>query len=136
MPRVLPHVQPSPHPLANRQISVRIVAKENRTKGGVAQRDLHSGEFIDAKSGIEFQAIQQNGLPFPKDYKVRWQVVNTDRAAAADNGLRGGFYPSDTHGYRHEATKYRGVHWVQAFLVNKRTGFLDGISDRFFVVIR
>lgn len=136
MPRMLPHVQPSPHPFANRQLPVRIIAKEKRSKGGAAQRDLDNGELIDAKSGIEFRAIQHNGLPFPKDYRVRWQVVNTDRAAAADNGLRGGFYCSDPHGYRYEATKYRGVHWVQAFLVNKRTGFVDGVSDRFFVVIR
>jgi len=62
--------------------------------------------------------------------------VNTDRAAAADNGLRGDFYRSDVHGYRYEATKYRGVHWVQAFLGNKRTGLRDGLSERFFVVIR
>lgn len=136
MPRMLPHVEPSPYRPANRQIPVRIIAHEKRTKGGISQRELQSGELIDPRSGIDFQAVQHNYLPFPKDYLVRWQVVNTDKAAAADDGLRGGFYRSDTHGYRYEATKYRGVHWVQAFLVNKRTGMLDGVSDRFFVVIR
>jgi hypothetical protein len=135
MPRILPHVEPAPYRLADRQIPVRIIAHEKQTKGGVRQRALQSGELINARSGIEFQAVQHTGLPFPKDYEIRWQVVNTDKAAAADNCLRGDFYRSDTHGYRYEPTKYRGVHWVQAFLVNKRTGLLDGLSERFFVVI-
>lgn len=59
-----------------------------------------------------------------------------DKAAAADNCLRGDFYRSNTHGVRYEPTKYRGVHWVQAFLINKRTDSLDGVSERFLVVIR
>jgi hypothetical protein len=135
MPRSLPHVEPSPYRQADRQIPVRVVAHEKSTKGGMRQRVLQSGDLINPRSGIEFQALQNNGLPFPTDYEIRWQVVNTDRAAAADNCLRGDFYRSDTHGYRYEPTKYRGVHWVQAFLINKRTRLLAGVSDRFFVVI-
>ena len=135
MPRMLPHVQLPSFRRSNTQIPVRIVAHERRTKGGVNIRQLESGDLIERGSGIQFQAVQKTGLPFPKDYEVQWQVVNTDKAAASDDCLRGGFYFSDTHGYRFEATKYRGVHWVQAFVVNKRTGDQYGASDRFFVVI-
>jgi Second Messenger Oligonucleotide or Dinucleotide Synthetase domain/Adenylyl/Guanylyl and SMODS C-terminal sensor domain len=135
MPRSLPHVEAPPYRPANAQVPVQLIAHEKRTKGGSRVRELQSGDLIEPKSGIEFQAVQNNGLPFPKEFEIRWQVVNTDKAATADNGLRGGFYPSDTHGYRYEATKYRGVHWVQAFLVSKRTDSLAGVSDRFFVVI-
>jgi hypothetical protein len=135
MPRTLPHVEPSPYRLGDHQIRVRLFAHEKRTRGGARERELESGDLIAPRSGIEFQAVQHNGLQFPQDYEIRWQVVNTDKAAAAENCLRGDFYRSDTHGYRYEPTKYRGVHWVQAFLVNKRTGLLDGVSERFFVVI-
>ena len=135
MPRNFLHVEPPPRMSGNR-IPVRVVAHEKRAERDAILRRLQSAEPIDARSGIAFEALTNAGLPFPKDYDVKWQVVNTDRAAAAENALRGEFYRSETHGCRYEPTKYRGVHWVQAFLINKRTGFCDGVSERFFVVIR
>jgi hypothetical protein len=135
MPRIFPHVEPPPR-MSNNRIPVRVIAHEKRTEDGPVVRALGSGEPIDPQSGIRFQAVSNAGLPFPKDYQLRWQVVNTDRAAAEDGGLRGEFYRSDTHGRRYERTKYRGVHWVQAFLMNKRSGLCDGVSERFFVVIQ
>jgi hypothetical protein len=75
-------------------------------------------------------------LPYSsKDYEVQWQVVNTDREAIQANQLRGGFYRSDSPGKKWEHTKFRGIHWVQAFVVRKRDGRCVGKSDHFFVVI-
>ncbi|MGB0083939.1 MAG: nucleotidyltransferase [Rhodomicrobiaceae bacterium] len=135
MPETLPHVEPSPYRIASAMIPARIVAHEKRRRGTANLRELQSGAVIEPNSGLEFRAVQGNGLPFPREHEVRWQVVNTDRAAAADDCLRGGFYDSDTHGYRWEATKYRGVHWIQAFVINRRTRRLAGKSGRYFVVI-
>jgi hypothetical protein len=135
MPRSLPYMELSPYRPADRRIPVQLLAYEKPEKDGIRQRELHSGDLITPPSGIEFQAVQDTRLPFPDNYEIRWQVVNTDKAAAAANDLRGDFYPSKPRGYRYESAKYRGVHWVQAFLVNKRTGLLDGVSERFFVVI-
>jgi hypothetical protein len=66
---------------------------------------------------------------------VQWQVVNSDEDAWRANGLRGGFYESKPRGVRWETTEYRGVHWVQAFVVRKRDRLCVGRSERFFVII-
>jgi len=136
IPSTLPHVKPVTYRYAGRQSGVGVVAYEKRTKKSVRLGIVHSGTPVDKGSGLEFQALQSSGLPIPNTYKVLWQVVNTDREAAANDCLRGGFYNSDTHGYRYEETSYRGVHWVQAFVVNKRTQMIEGVSERFFVVIQ
>lgn len=100
-------------------------------------RDITSGAIIAKEREIRFLALQPNGLPFPaNDCDVRWRVVNTDTEAAKHNQLRGGFYPSDSPGVRWESTRYRGAHWVEAFVVRRRTRTVIGKSDRFFVVIR
>ncbi|MCC7137109.1 MAG: nucleotidyltransferase [Planctomycetes bacterium] len=66
-----------------------------------------------------FQASTSAPLP----YQVHWQIVNTGDEAARDNGLRGNFIESQELGAggltRHEATRYRGTHWVQCFIVNR-----------------
>ncbi len=135
IPKWLPHVAIPTEP-ENVRFEVLVRAKERRTKGGAVVRTLADGDSIGKNSGVEFQALQQNGLPLPKEtYMVKWQVVNTDVEAADVNELRGEFYNSDIHGFRYESTKYRGVHWVQAHVVNKRTGMINGKSERFFVVV-
>ncbi len=135
IPHNLPHVEPTPFSKVGQQITLLVKATERKSRGTAAFRTLQSGEPIFANRGIEFQTTQISGLPLPKDYEVFWQVVNTDEAAANANALRGGFEKSDTHGFRYEGTLYRGVHWAQAFAVNRRTNFLAGKSERFFVVI-
>lgn len=135
MPKWLPHVVKPKEPIQI-QFDIIINAKERRVKGGSIIRTLNSGELLKKNSGVEFQALQRNGLPFPmKDYTISWQVVNTDVEATAANALRGEFYSSDTHGYRYESTKFRGVHWVQAYAIGRRNGTIQGISERFFVVV-
>ncbi|RVC63979.1 cyclic GMP-AMP synthase DncV-like nucleotidyltransferase [Mesorhizobium sp.] len=135
IPAKLAHVRLPGFPRQAALLPVRIVAKERRAKGGAVVRDFRDGDTIDRNSGVEFQALQVNGLPFPENFEVRWQVVNTGQAAAEANALRGEFKGSDTHGYLYETTLYRGAHWVQAFVLNRRNGMLSARSERFFVVI-
>jgi hypothetical protein len=67
--------------------------------------------------GIRFEA-RTNA---PRPYEVKWQVVNTGTEAAAAGGgqLRGGF--DDGEGecglVRWESTRYRGTHWIEAFVI-------------------
>jgi hypothetical protein len=49
--------------------------------------------------------------------------------------MRGEFYAGDGPGVRWERTRFRGVHWVEAFLVNRRNRRCVGRSGPFFVVI-
>lgn len=135
IPTNLPHVQDPPYQLSNQIQPVRIVAFEKPRSTSPRGRQITTGDPVVAGSGIEFHAVTSTGLPFPETFQVHWQVVNTGDSAARANCLRGGFYRSETGGYRHEETKYRGVHWVKAFVVNKRTGLIVGVSERFFVVI-
>lgn len=136
MPFNLPHVMALPYQKSRDQIGVRLTAYEKYSKNSVRLRQIFSGDPLEKNSGVEFIATQTTGLPFPDTYQVKWQVVNTDIEAVNANCLRGDYYPSDTHGSRFEATKYHGVHWVQAFVINKRTNQVVGSSERLFVVVK
>lgn len=56
----------------------------------------------------------------PPPYDVKWQVVNTGKEANDAQGLRGGFYDSDSIDaidVRWETTLYKGTHWIEAFII-------------------
>jgi hypothetical protein len=116
-------------------VAIRATAHRDRTGSRVIGA-VQSGEVL--RPGIEllFEAVTATGMLFPpKEYDIHWQVVNTDMAARDDEGLRGGFYRPQARGGRWESTKYRGVHWVQAFVIRRRDRVCVGRSERFFVVI-
>jgi hypothetical protein len=73
----------------------------------------------------------------PREYTVHWQVTNTDHDAWARDELRGEITKSKTKllGMKWERTAYRGIHWVQAFVVRNRAKACVAQTDRFFVVI-
>lgn len=136
MPYDFPHILPVPYGESHSQIPIRIVAHERVGADEEDLRQLTSGDNVRPHSGIQFRAVQAaSGAPFSNDFRVEWQVVNTDAEATKNKCLRGGFYPSERQHSRYEPTLYRGVHWVQAFLINKRTGLVNGKSGRFFVQI-
>jgi hypothetical protein len=64
-----------------------------------------------------------------------WRVTNTDEAAARQNELRGRFEKPENDNSRWESRKYRGVHLVEAFVINKRTNLIVGQSEAFRVMI-
>lgn len=134
-PSGFPHVEVSKRRenTTQLQVTIRAIEKPSREADGV--RYFNSGDTINAGSGIEFEALQASGMPFPNEYFVEWQVVNTDKTAYGKKSLRGGFYSSDTPNKRWEGTQFRGVHWVQAFLINRRNNKIYGKSARYFVVI-
>lgn len=129
-------VKPPPWQNTSRPLGVQIKATLHNGEGAPSIGELYSGQVIPKHKSILLQALTSTGMPYgSRDYQVHWQVVNTDRDAAEAGALRGGFYRSDSRGRRCEATLYRGVHWVQAFVVRRRDGRCVGISDRYFVVI-
>lgn len=112
------------------------MAAELRTgEYGNSIRSVRSAEPLQAGYWIRFSATNTMGVPFTDDYKVRWRVTNTDKVAARADALRGDFYPSGDHFSRSEQLSYRGVHFVEAFLIRKRDDRLVGQSDPFYVVI-
>jgi len=74
----------------------------------------HSHGPLPKGIDLEFEAE----TTVPKPFTVHWQVVNTGDEAYRANQLRGDFYDSQKSGRsRGESTKYRGMHWVEAFVV-------------------
>ena len=136
IPTRLPHVVAPPWKSERNTYPVMVRASESHTRNGPVVRDIASGTILAKERQLRFRAMRPNGLPFPaNDYDVHWRVVNTDKEATQRNQLRGGFYKSDSHGVRWESTRYRGAHWVEAFVIRRRTRTVIGKSDRFFVVI-
>ena len=134
----LPHVERLPWKMGSKSLPVTIVAREYATRSTVGQsyRSLASGDIVDKNREIRFEAYFSNGYPASSnDFLVQWQVVNTDREAVRVNQLRGDFYSSQEPAIRWESTKYRGAHWVEAFVISKRTNECWGRSGRFFVVV-
>ncbi len=115
------------------QIQVRVQAGLARHENGTIEGTLTSGDVVPTNRWIRFEATASTGIP--ATFHVHWRVANTGGDAARNVKLRGGFYPSKPAATRWEQTKFRGVHWVEAFVVNNRTKKCVGESDRFFIVI-
>ena len=136
--RVLPWVQSPPWvDVQPGRVPVEIRATLHDTKTGPARAAIRSGDILPKGKNILFAAFTTNGIPLSslRDFQVQWQVVNTDHDAYYARQLRGGFYGSDKPGKKWEWTQYRGIHWVEAFVIGKRHGKCLGRSGRFFVVI-
>ena len=83
---------------------------------------------------LRFKANYRYGTP--ATFRIAWQVVNSGQEADDEGDLRGDFrYESSGSAVHWEKTAYRGVHWVEAFLVNLRTNGCVARSGRLFVLI-
>ena len=93
------------------------------------------GRVLQKGQHLRFVASYAYGIP--QTFQVIWQVVNSGREADAQGDLRGGFEEakSNNSATRWESTAYRGVHWVEAFLVNGRTNECVARSGRVFVLV-
>ncbi|MBY0409739.1 MAG: hypothetical protein K2Q97_06340, partial [Burkholderiaceae bacterium] len=132
----LPHIERSKWRRASEQLTVRVTAELKTSEYGQVVRSIKSAEPLSANYSLKFLATGLNGVPFQTNsYDVKWRVTNTDKAAGAANQLRGQFYPSDESSVLTESLRYRGVHFVEAFIVRKRDQRLVGTSDPFYVVI-
>ncbi|MBL4721437.1 MAG: hypothetical protein JKY20_09945, partial [Alphaproteobacteria bacterium] len=133
----VPWMKPAPWPITNKQsVVIRATAHNDRT-GNNPIGPVASGEVVQSNIELKFEALTPTGPPYTsKEFVVKWQVTNTDRQAWSSDALRGDFYSSKPRGIRWEPTKYRGIHWVQAFIISKRTGACIAQSERFFVAIR
>jgi hypothetical protein len=131
----LPYVQRPKWRSASQQLTVKVAADLHLSKYGAYVRPVTSLEPLQAGSSVRFTATNNVGAPFPNTYKIEWRVTNTDKAAYDARALRGDFYGSDSGFTRSEELAYRGVHFVEAFLVGKDDKRLYGKSEPFYVVV-
>ncbi len=110
----VPHRQTPPWPM-NLSHTVEVGAKvyKERGRGLLATFLNKTRKQLNKKVWIRFKATTSCN-----DFdSIEWQVVNTGRDAG--RCLRGDFYPSDDgRNVRWETTLYRGMHWVEAFLIS------------------
>lgn len=132
-PKDFSHVKPAWWTFDKQPQAVVIRAGLARKEEGEIECKIHSGKIIPAGFWIKFQAFMSSGIP--STFHVEWRVVNTGVEAFRAKQRRGDFYDSEPHAVRWESTQYRGVHWVEAFVINPRTRKLVGKSERFFVLI-
>jgi hypothetical protein len=133
--RQLPHVHRPLWRRAPDQLNVRVGAELRTGRDGTTVRYVQSAEPLQRDYWVRFTATSSNGMPFTDEYKVQWRVANTDKAASNAGALRGEFYVCDHGCSRSERLEYRGVHFVEAFVIRKRDNRLVGQSDPFYVVI-
>ncbi len=131
----LPHIRRPIWRKSNDPHTVKVGAELRDQSNGYTIRSVRSAEPLQAGYWVKFTATNAVGFPFTDDYKVQWRVTNTDKVAAKEEALRGDFYPSDERFWRTEKLSYRGVHFVEAFLIRKKDNRLSGQSDPFYVVI-
>lgn len=116
-------------------IAVYVSATHVRSRDAGGGSPVLSGDPLPARGGIWFEARLWGGAPVDPAYRVEWRVTNTGIAAFAERQRRGDFYGSDGAARRYESLSYRGVHFVEAFLVRRSDGRLVGHSPPFDVVI-
>ena len=135
--RKLPHIERPKWRRAQNSYTVKVTAQLLNGEYGTSLGSVSSGQPLQPRYWIRFTAANNIGTPFPDEYRVWWRVTNTDKVATAAGQLRGEFYKSDagTPASRKEHLEYRGVHFVEAFLVRKSDDRLFGQSDPFYVVI-
>lgn len=132
----LPHIERPKWRRANEQLTVRVRAELRSSRDGQSMQPIRSAEPLKAGYAVKFCATTVQGTPFQtEDYAVKWRITNTDKAAVAANALRGDFYDSDEGAFRTESLCYRGVHFVEVFVVRKRDQRLMGSSQPFYVVV-
>lgn len=117
------------------QLTVKVSAELRTGEYGSTIRPVSSLQLLQPGYWLKFAATNNVGVPFPSEYKVKWRITNTDKAAYDARQLRGDFYDSDSAGGRTEHLSYRGVHFVEAFLVRKSDQRLVGRSQPFYVAI-
>jgi len=131
----LPYVERPKWRRATTQLTVKINANLYTGKYGNPIRQVASLEPLQHDNCIKFTAVNNVGAMFPAEYTVKWRITNTDKAAYDADQLRGDFYVANTGASRMEHLSYRGVHFVEAFIVRKSDSRLFGQSTPFYVVI-
>lgn len=131
-----PHMEePSWRRAAVVSSNVAVMARWHAGRDAPPGRLLRSGDILERKGGIWFEATVNGGQPVPDAYRVQWRITNTGAMALKLRNGRGKFYAPMRQGLRWESLEYRGVHIAEAFLIRKSDDLLIGQSPPFNVVI-
>jgi hypothetical protein len=94
---------------------LRIECTVDRRPGFRDGTPLRAMRWVDRGRHLRFRVTY---CDVPRPYQLWWKIRNTGpEAASVPGGLRGQLLPDDGSGSRSESTKYRGRHYVEAYIV-------------------
>ncbi|MEP3052673.1 MULTISPECIES: nucleotidyltransferase [Paracoccaceae] len=133
----LPYLEePTWRAVGNHLFSVNITSTLHRSRGGVMVSNVDSGDIVPKSFQLQFFAKTATGMPLDNQaFETRWRVTNTGEDALRKGQLRGSIERSHAGGVRWENLEYRGVHFVEVFVIRKRDGIQVSRSEPFYVVI-
>ncbi|AUN95861.1 SMODS domain-containing nucleotidyltransferase [Pseudazoarcus pumilus] len=132
----LPYVQRPKWRPASSQVTVKLSATLHSGENSPEIRKTVSLEPLQPGYWLKFTPLSGVGLPFTSEYTVHWRVTNTDEAAYNAKQLRGDYYAGNRGASRIEELRFRGIHFVEAFVVRNSDNRLVGKSEPFYVVIQ
>ena len=114
--------------------NVYVQATWHRSRNG-GGRKIEDGEILPSNGGIWLTPKVNFGDEIPNNCRVEWRITNTGVAALSAQAGRGEFYMPSDGKRRWEALSYRGVHFVEAFVLLREGDILVAKSNPFHVVI-
>lgn len=124
------HVEPPPWKVLSGIINPKIRVTIHRANDGspaIAEMGTTVGQPVGRNLKVRMEYL---GGVSP-GFSLYWQIVNTGDEARAAGDLRGKiFYGGNV---RWEDTRYRGVHWIECFIVDDKKKICTGRSGRYFV---
>ncbi len=129
----LPHKERPKWKTAKTLFRVEVSAFLHQHRDSKRLRAVSSGDSVSKNQWLEFCAYSPTAS-LQKLHHVRWRVTNTGSEAARANCLRGNFVRENSQVYHWEGLSYRGVHTVEAFVLDQSNQIV-AVSEPFFVTI-
>ena len=130
-----PHLRTPPwrtNGYVSENVYVQATWHRSRNGGG---RSIEDGEILPPHGGLWLTPKMNFGEEIPHNCRVEWRVTNTGAAALNAKAARGDFYMPSDGKRRWESLSYRGVHFVEAFVLLREGDVLVAKSKPFHVVI-
>ena len=125
------HVEPPPWKLSS-IISPKIrvtIHRADDESPAIAEMGTSIGQPVGKKLKVKMEYLDR----ISPGFSLYWQIVNTGDEARDARDLRGKIFHDEN--VRWEDTKYRGVHWIECFIVDDKKNICTGRSGRYFVYI-
>ncbi|SDG43418.1 SMODS domain-containing nucleotidyltransferase [Sulfitobacter delicatus] len=131
-----PHLRPPTWTPSHETASCYVSATFHRSGRGSSGVNVDDGSALPRDGWLRFKCTTFQ-LQYDKtEYFVQWRVTNTGFVAKLKGQMRGEFYDQDGQFIKWEKLSYRGVHFVEAFVIRKYDNTLACKSAPYNVVIK
>ena len=124
------HVEPPPWKVLSGVINPKIRVTIHRANDG-SPAIAEMGTSVSQPVGRNLKVRMEYLGGVSPGFSLYWQIVNTGDEASAAGDLRGKIIYGGN--VRWEDTRYKGVHWIECFIVDDKKKICTGRSGRYFV---